>query len=279
MRKIVDRNFLQTQEFREYLSSSKKNIAIFTDYAAMESFKGDSIDNISSAMKIFSDFPRQLVVLKSTREISALSGCRFGVRWRMIDKDQTKGFPDWCQGLDKAMAGDQELKRQILENGRAADAHLDIMLADQDSFADNLEEVTKHFTNAELKELRKDEPISKELFLKIFDNILEMAKSMFAAHPDAPKLPSARRLPYTFIFRYALTGYLVALRWIAVGGAKNVKPAKIRNDIVDATYAAYATYYDGLLSNDVKANEIYEEAKSFLELILAVPPPRGWLLR
>jgi hypothetical protein len=32
-----------------------------------------------------------------------------------------------------------------------------------------------------------------------------------------------------------------ALRWMSVGGAKNVKPEKIRNDIVDATYVAYAT--------------------------------------
>jgi hypothetical protein len=43
-----------------------------------------------------------------------------------------------------------------------------------------------------------------------------------------------RELPYTFIFRYALAGYLVALRWMAVAGAKNVKPEKSRNDIVDA---------------------------------------------
>ena len=35
-----------------------------------------------------------------------------------------------------------------------------------------------------------------------------------------------RELPYTFIFRYALAGYLVALRWMAVGGAKYVKPEK-----------------------------------------------------
>jgi hypothetical protein len=57
--------------------------------------------------------------------------------------------------------------------------------------------------------------------------------------------PPALELPYTFIFRYALAGYLVALRWMAVGGAKNVKPEKIRNDIVDATFAAYATYFQG----------------------------------
>jgi hypothetical protein len=80
-------------------------------------------------------------------------------------------------------------------------------------------------------------------------------------------------LPYTFIFRYALAGYLIALRWMAVGGAKNVKPETIRNDIVDATFAAYATYFQDFLSNDAKAKEIYGDARSFLAIILAVPPP------
>jgi hypothetical protein len=87
------------------------------------------------------------------------------------------------------------------------------------------------------------------------------------------ELPPARELAYTFVFRYALAGYMVALRWIADGGAKNVKPEKIRNDIVDATYAAYATYFQGLLSNDAKANDLYDDAKSFLKFFLSVPPP------
>ena len=58
---------------------------------------------------------------------------------------------------------------------------------------------------------------------------------------------------------------------VAVGGAKNVKPERIRNDMVDATLAAYATYFQGFLSDDTKAKEIYDEAKAVLRFILAVP--------
>src|SRR5690348_16348450 len=65
---------------------------------------------------------------------------------------------------------------------------------------------------------------------------------------------------------YAVAGYLVALRWMSVGGAKNVKPEKIRNDIIDCTYAAYATYFQGLLSDDAGANEIYPDAKFLIGL-------------
>ena len=115
--------------------------------------------------------------------------------------------------------------------------------------------------------------MSVDMFDKVFQNVLTMAAFLFAANPNTKELPPAREVPYTFIFRYALAGYLVALRWIAVGGAKNVKPEKIRNDIVDATFVAYATYFQGLLSKDAKANEIYGDAKAFLGLVLAVPPP------
>jgi hypothetical protein len=191
----------------------------------------------------------------------------------MVDWDQTKGFAEWCQGLARAKAGDKELQLQLLENGHEADAHLNRMRDDQETYAQNLEAASKHYTDAELKALRTRQPMSIDMLDKITQNVLAMAAFLFIrANPNATKLPHARELPYTFIFRYALAGYLVALRWIAVG-AKTVKSEKIRNDIVDATYVAYSTYFQGLLSNDVKANETYADAKFFLGVILANPPP------
>ena len=134
------------------------------------------------------------------------------------------------------------MQRQTIENGKEADAHLKRMRDDQQNYAVNLDAVAKSFSEAELKALRKHEPISDEMFEKIQGHVLEMGAFLFAAHQSINELPAARELPYTFIFRYAMGGYLVALRWMSVGRARNVKPEKIRNDIVDCTYAAYATY-------------------------------------
>jgi hypothetical protein len=278
MRKIVDRNFLQSPQLREYLAASRKNIAVITDYAAMEAFKGDALANISQATAILCEYPKQVVVLKSTSIISQLKGRRCGFTRRMIDKDQTKGFSEWCNCLASAKAGDRDLQRQLLENGKEAEAHLQRLLNDQNTYAENLEALSKSFTEAELKALRGGKPISAEMFTKISDHILEMAAVLFVSNPNTKELPPARELPYTFIFRYALAGYLLALRWIAVGGAKNVKPDKIRNDIVDATFAAYATYFQGLLSNDAKANEIHEDARTVVKLFLSVSPPPDHLV-
>ena len=138
------------------------------------------------------------------------------------------------------------MQHQIVENRKEADAHLKRMRNDQQNYAENLDAMAKNFSEAELKVLRKHEPISDEMFGKKQGHVLEMAAFLFEAHPNFIELPTARELPYTFIFRYAMAGYLIARRWMSVGGARNVKSEKIRNDIVDCTYAAYATYFQGL---------------------------------
>jgi hypothetical protein len=273
MRKVVDRNYLQSPELRNYLAAWRKHRVILTDYAAMEAFKGDALANIASATKILREFPKQVIVLKSTNAIATLKGRPCGFTRRMIDRDQTRGFPEWCAHLARATSGDKDLQRQIIENGKEADAHLKRMRDDQENYAQNLVAMAKNFSEAKLKALRKHEPISEEMFGKIQSHVLEMAAFLFAAHPSISELPPARELPYTFIFRYAMAGYLVALRWMSVGGAKNVKPEKIRNDIVDCTYAACATYFQGLLSDDGGANEIYADAKFLVGLFVATPPP------
>ena len=71
----------------------------------------------------------------------------------------------------------------------------------------------------------------------------------------------------------------IALRWMSVGGARNVKPEKVPNDIVDDTYAAYATSFQGLLSLGAGAIDIYADAKFLAGLFLATPPPTDHVVR
>jgi hypothetical protein len=43
------------------------------------------------------------------------------------------------------------------------------------------------------------------------------------------------------------------------------KPEKLRNDVIDVNFAAFATYFDGLITSDKRAREIYAEAEFLLE--------------
>ena len=97
-----------------------------------------------------------------------------------------------------------------------------------------------------------------------------MAAMLLADHPTVTTFPDAKEAPDRFLFRIALCMLLLALRWISVGGASNVNARRLRNDMVDVNFAAFATYFDGLLTADDKLASIYLEAKIWLERIFSL---------
>ena len=271
MRMVIDSNYLQASGLREYFAKSPNNFAVVTDYASMEAYKGDTLASIYRSMQILAQFPRQVIVLKGTITVCGLKGRQSGLQRRMIDEGQTKGFSLYCRRLEAAKRGDVDLQHQLLDYGRAADAQMARMLADAKKFPASLELVASTYTKQELQILRRDVPYTDDLFEKVAKNILTLAAMMFANHPSVPKLPPASELPYTFIFRSALCAYLLALRWVSVGGASRVKPERIRNDLVDVSFATFATYFDGLLTADTKAAEIHRDADFLLRNVFITP--------
>jgi hypothetical protein len=137
---------------------------------------------------------------------------------------------------------------------------------DVDDFA-----AARQFTDQELGILRRHEPLTSEIGMKIFDGVMKLALKFFALHPGIEQLPPSDKVPYTFIFWLALCAYIHALRWRVAGGANDALPERMRNDIIDVTYAAYATCFDGLLSKDKMAKEIYENARSLLRNLFLKP--------
>lgn len=71
MRTVVDSNFLQSDGLRAYLSKSPANMAVLTDYAAMEAHKPDTLEMLYRSMAIVAEFPRQVIVLKGTQAVCA----------------------------------------------------------------------------------------------------------------------------------------------------------------------------------------------------------------
>ena len=267
MRKVVDSNFLQSRGLRGYLSKSTQNYVVLTDYAAMEAYKGNTLASIYRSMEILARHPKQVIVLKGTQVVCGLKGRGAGLQRRLIDERQTRGFDEYCQHLLAAKRGDVSLQNQLLDLGREATAHMDRMLADAANMPSAIDEVAKTYTNAEVRILRKGSKFTNEMIDKLIQNILLLAVHLFKDHPRVTKIPDEVELPNTFIFRAALCSYLLSLRWISVGGARNIRPERMRNDIVDVYFAAYATYFDGLLTADQKLNEIYREAAFLLPMI------------
>jgi hypothetical protein len=269
MRKIIDSNFLQREELRAYLSVG--NYAVLTDYAAMEAYKGDTLASIYRSMEILAQYPKQVIVLRDTQTVCGLNAVGKRLQRLMIDTSQTREFPEYCRHLEAAKRGDLLLQRQLLAHGREASAHMARMLGDAKGMATAIDGVAKLHTEAELRILRTRAGYSDTLIAKCINNILVCAASMLGSHPRVTKIPDARHLPDRFIFRVGLCFYLLGLRWISVGGARNVKPERMRNDLVDVNFSAFATYFDGLLTADDKLIELHQEALFWLNTVFFTP--------
>ena len=274
-RKVVDTNCLQEEALRAYLSSSADNYAVLTDYAAMEIYKGDTLAGIYGRMEILAQYPTQVLVLKGTQNICSLTGRAATAQTLLIDETQTREFPEYCHNLLAAKRGDLSLQRQLLKHGREATAHIDRMLVDMSTLSSGIDLMAKSYSPAELKILRRREKYTPQMLEKLIQNILSLANELFKEHPNVTVVPTAPEIRDTFIFRFALCGYVSILKRIEDGGAGKTKPDRLRNDVVDMNFAAFATYFDGLLTSDKRAHEIYVEAEFLLREVFAMPP--RWL--
>ena len=131
--------------------------------------------------------------------------------------------------------------------------------------AEGIEAVSDTFNPNHLKIIRKQDPIPKALADKIINDILVLTALQTRSHPDTTQVPTAREFRNTYIFRYSLCAYLLVLDWLTRGGLNKVNPDKLRNDLTDMSYAAYATFFDGIISKDTKLNRIYQTADYFLD--------------
>lgn len=270
MRMVVDTNFLERTELRDYLAASKENFAILPDYVAMEAYKADTLNSIGRRMRVVCEFPAQIIALRGTRDACALTGSAAEFAERVIDLEQTAEFSKFCGALALAQSGNQHLQQQLLHHGREARAQLERMLAGSDALAEGIAAIAASFKSSEVKVLRRrNEPYPDTLLEKIALRVMELAATLMRDHPAVTHFPPASEAPDRFLFRVALCGISLALRWISVGGAHLAKAEKLRNDQVDLSLAAFATYFDGLLTDDKRLASIYAESKVWLESIFS----------
>jgi hypothetical protein len=275
MQLVVDSNQLQGDRLRSFLSKSPANVAVLTDYAAMEAHKGDTLSSIFRSMSVLGEFPRQVVVLKGTALVCGLRGRPAGLQRRLVDQSQTAGFPEYIRHLKLAKAGNRRFEKRLLELGRDATAHLDRMLGDACEVGKSIAAIGATLTKDERSAIRRGEAYSSSFVDKTVRRVIEFSGALFRMHPNANRVPSYEELPNTFLFRAALCAYLLAHEWSAQGGAKDARPETIRNDIVDLYFAAYATYFDGLLTDDCKAGRIHQEARIWLSALFDTHLPSG----
>lgn len=267
MRKVIDSNILQAEALRIYLAQSQHNYAVLTDWAAMEAYKGHTLQSIYRSMEILATRPKQVVILKGTQAICGLRGRRAGLQRRMIDDIQTMGFAEYCRNLQVARNGDRRIERRLLVHEREANSQMDRLLTDARLIPDVIEAIANTYSKAELQLLRARRPLTDEMLSKTSRNIREVVTTVFRDHPKVQKLPHRHEFANTYLFRFAICAYVWALRLIFAGGAAHTKAENLRNDMVDICFVVYGTFFDGLLTADGGAIELYDDMKWWLDTL------------
>jgi len=264
MRMVVDSNQLQNPRLRTFLEASTSNRAVLTDYLAMEALQGDAVKSICNAMRILGDYPEQVIVLRDTQLICQLSGRAAGLQRRLIHDGQTSGFPDYIRKLNEAEHGHDPLIEEIRKMAVDASGQLHRMLANAADLAQIFDSLAIDFDSEERRKIRDGERFTAKMLDTLIKAVMHASMILFRNHPRSPRVPVFKELHNTFIFRNSLCCYLLALEWAAIGGAKTAKDHKVRNDMVDSHFVTYATFFDGLLTEDAKAMRLYKRSKDIL---------------
>lgn len=254
MRKVVDSNYLRSPDLAGYLA--KGHEIVLTEFILMEQFRRNATVTVRHSFEICSRWAGRVITLKRSPEILALATRSKGLAHRMIDGRQTAAFADFCRAFrQEELPG--AMIRHIRQREAESAAHMALLLDEAKLVPAIFDRLSRRFTPSELIEIRSMKPLARSTQEKLIETMFEESKRLYLVTEVEPRfLPETRAdAVNAFPFRYALCLTLLYMRWIRDGKQRARAPEKVRNDIVDANTAAFATYFDGVLSRDCEASE------------------------
>jgi len=262
MRFVLDSNCLEDKILEDFLSSAKSNSAVLSDYLWIEAYKGDDYEKIFQRIEILARHRDQLIFLKPISVISHLRGERARLATRMIDHEAPLGFERFVR-LYKRDPQSPELARAIHGHHLAAQEYIAAIAEDPEELVKSFLNVAEHFGPRGREVLRTRQKPDRSTILAMLNMVDEFATSMLQKQKFSRKIRDGE-LQNLYLFRFAVCGVCLAMRWIRSGSPPR-KREKIRNDIIDLTFAAHGTFFDGVLSRDVGLKEIHNEAWAILK--------------
>tara|TARA_R110000787_G_scaffold281574_1_gene392980 strand:+ start:1566 stop:2414 length:849 start_codon:yes stop_codon:yes gene_type:complete len=263
MIKVVDSNCLQDACLEKFLSNPRNRVAI-SDQVAIEAYKGDPLKGIYKSYEIVSKHPKQVLILKRTRIACGLSPKSKGLRARFIDNSQTKSFSKFCKDLRLAQRGDKKIEKEILEHGSAANRFMDEAKDNAKNMKEEVEKIFAGFSKDDKRKLREGRPYPENIKNKIITDILIITRKAFELHSNFNGFINPPLVHNYYIFRYAVSSYFLALRWMLTGGINDARLDRLRNDAIDMQIISFSTYFDGILTNDNKAIEVLNDVNWFI---------------
>lgn len=271
-RLVVDSNMIQSPMLRDYLAEGGGNLAVLADVLWVEMYKQGSLPGVTAAFSVIRDFPDQLIVLRPGREIAEIDPTEPGFA-RLMCRDGVAGdIRDMTAALNLAMEGDSSVLAGLAAHWSDAARVMDGMLEGAAEIAASLPEVADTFTPNEVRQFRCTERLSVSMQEKVFGATDQIHETLLGGYATLPGHLCERRRYDGYLYRLSLAIVVYSLWWIRNGNQMPKRLDRVRNDIIDLTFAVYATYFTGLMSEDAKARWMYQHLCGGLRFAGATPP-------
>ena len=266
-KKLIDQNYLREPNEKLHHYLSKGNFVIFSDFTRMECAKGKSIINLKRSLEIVSKYTYQVLMLKDTKTIvfSTYKALK-NIRNFIIDKQQSADFQNFCTQVHEANGKPSFVTAYLEKMGSQANSYIKERYKYTQMILDSINPIKDSFNSTELKQIRNNQPYSKDLLKKIIKNIMIVTAMLMSSNNIKNK--EFRIIINSYLFRYSAASFFLTLKWISDGGIEQIDMDNFQNDIIDLSYSVYGTYFDGVLSNDNKLMEIYTKLDFFLKHLL-----------
>ena len=272
IRKVIDAGGLRSRELGNFLSRSNRHYAVITDYTTLEMFYGNPQINLRRSLEILSRFPGQVIVLKSNARIWKMMPHSEGLQSRLQDRKKTQAFPRYCQAL---FSGDEirakRMAASISTFGGEAQASGQRLMQLSVPFRTVIKDLESTILPGDLRAIRDLKQASQESYARAARDILESTALFFHEVLRTDPIPDLRQIIFSMPFRYAVCHYVVSLKWVLQKGYIEASEKTLRNDEVDTVHAAYATFFDGLITQDKRLQAVYSASRWILRRLFGLP--------
>lgn len=235
-------------------------------------FYGNPQINLRRSLEIVSRFPGQVIVLKSNARIWKMMPRSEGLQSRLQDRKRTQAFPKYCQAM---FSGDEirakRMAASISTFGVEAQEWGQRLMQLSDPFRTAITDLEKAIMPGDLRAIRDRKQASRESYAQAARDILELTALFFHEVVRAEPIPGLRQIIFSMPFRYAVCHYVVSLKWVVRKGYVEASDKTLRNDQVDTIHAAYATFFDGLITQDNKLRAVYSASRWLLRRLFGLP--------
>jgi hypothetical protein len=269
---VVDNNFAQRECLGAYLEENSRNFAVLPETVFEEWHGKKAMATTRHALVIACRHPDQVLVLRPTHELFRDRGDPVSLVERLIDRQQTRDFPAYCETVIEAPVDEALEQRFQPYEAHCRELRATLVPEARKIYAIFAREDAK-FTQGELAELRgiADNPrtITGRLQRHTYLMAKDIARNMLIGNQlrrhELP--PSHANFINSLAFRY---GAMLTAYWVFRNSNPGPYPTRERDILAtfrDLKIGAQATYFHGLKSNDRKLAQVFQFAMSLIRAL------------